>query len=530
MSDLTETRPSSAAAFHSYLIEQDGYKATDMVELRPLAGASDYIAIRERGDRVDVAAIMDRDNPFRAIPPDTSDDLQGMARSISKRDGIRQVRIAIYEVGRGAIDASAVGRYLGFRRGGPFSLGAVDAWLLDTASGRAWTTRPFASLGARQRIENILRRGIPGSGRNGTDGDKPALMTGLLVLLLFILFGTEIILNRAPAGPKLEVSVGTLSAMGGISRYHVVDLHQWWRIFTAPLLHADILHVGFNCLALVLVGWQLEPLIGRRWFIGIFALSAVGGSLLSIAINPANIVGIGASGGIVGLFAAAVLLAWRHPDPEERAAMLTRAARTLVPAVLPILGGSNVGSGIDYAGHVGGGVAGMAAGLLALALWPKSAANPSRPAIPGTAAVVFFALAALAVVPIVHSYTLFAQAVMPAPVDTSKMSADDIRAIVWRYPHDPQVRLVYAGRLLDQGDFNGAETQLRVGLAESDMLKEVYPPSVEAMLHGLLALVLLDESRIDEAQAYGRTACDIEALPSDFLDALMKNKLCINKK
>ena len=67
-------------------------------------------------------------------------------------------------------------------------------------------------------------------------------------------------------------------------------------------------------LALWRAGILLERLIGWRRFTVLFCVSAIGGSAASLLINPDNMLGVGASGGIIGLFAAVIVANFHFPS------------------------------------------------------------------------------------------------------------------------------------------------------------------------------------------------------------------------
>ncbi len=74
---------------------------------------------------------------------------------------------------------------------------------------------------------------------------------------------------------------------------------QYWRILTGAVLHGGIIHLGFNCYALYVLGRLIEAL-SNRWHLPIiFLLSAIGGGILSLIFFPES-AAVGASGGIVG--------------------------------------------------------------------------------------------------------------------------------------------------------------------------------------------------------------------------------------
>ena len=88
-----------------------------------------------------------------------------------------------------------------------------------------------------------------------------------------------------------------------------------------------IAHIGWRGLALGLAGYLLESLLGRAWFVSLFFVGAIGGSLMGIVVNPSNMVSVGASGAVMGLLAAALVAAMRFPPG---------ATRTQIQAATPV--------------------------------------------------------------------------------------------------------------------------------------------------------------------------------------------------
>lgn len=85
---------------------------------------------------------------------------------------------------------------------------------------------------------------------------------------------------------------------------------QWYRLltsaFTAPgtsLGGLGFLDLALNMWALIIIGPQLEQLLGRTRFLSVYLLSAIGGSVLYYWMVPYGLAA-GASGAIFGLFGA----------------------------------------------------------------------------------------------------------------------------------------------------------------------------------------------------------------------------------
>jgi membrane associated rhomboid family serine protease len=93
---------------------------------------------------------------------------------------------------------------------------------------------------------------------------------------------------------------------------HGVAAGEWYRLITSAFLAPatgltgglGIWDIVFNMWALIFVGPALEHLLGRVRFLGVYLLSAVGGSVMYYFLAPQNSAAVGASGAIFGLFGA----------------------------------------------------------------------------------------------------------------------------------------------------------------------------------------------------------------------------------
>ena len=92
-------------------------------------------------------------------------------------------------------------------------------------------------------------------------------------------------------------------------------LHQYYRAFTAMWLHASFQHIFFNMITLLIVGPALEVLLGKARFIALYLLAGLGGSVGSYILGPHNELGIGASGAIMGVLGAYIVVGLRRRLP-----------------------------------------------------------------------------------------------------------------------------------------------------------------------------------------------------------------------
>ena len=141
----------------------------------------------------------------------------------------------------------------------------------------------------------------------------------------------------------------------------LVATGDWYRIFSAALLHASLMHIGFNMYALYLFGPRLEQQVGGPAFVGLYVASAGAGGLAAYAFGPLDQVAIGASGAIFGLFGAWMFVAWKMRNTPGGRSMFNQLGVLLViNMALPLFVG-----GIAWTAHVGG----FAAGFLIAWLW-----------------------------------------------------------------------------------------------------------------------------------------------------------------
>ena len=183
-----------------------------------------------------------------------------------------------------------------------------------------------------------------------------------------------------------ELRIDTLVRFGG-QWPPLVDAGEWWRLGTAVFLHAGVLHLVFNLLALSQVGPAVETVFGRSRMLFLFMLTGLLASLASYAVGR-NAVSIGASGAIMGLIGVAA--GWGHRSGTARGRDVRN--RMLQWATYTMLFGFMIRA--DNAAHLGGFVAGGLLGLVLRPVWADEARGRRLAPLLGLAG---FAAAATAV-------------------------------------------------------------------------------------------------------------------------------------
>lgn len=136
---------------------------------------------------------------------------------------------------------------------------------------------------------------------------------------------------------------------------------QVWRLWTSVLLHADLLHLGVNLVALYGLGRLLEPWVGTLRWLAWFTVGGLFASGVSLLAQVPQ--SDGASGGAFTLLGAAVVLGWElrkrlpHDDRKLMGPWLWGflALNLVLSVAIP---------SIDVVGHLGGLLTGLLLGGL----------------------------------------------------------------------------------------------------------------------------------------------------------------------
>ena len=185
-------------------------------------------------------------------------------------------------------------------------------------------------------------------------------VTKALLYAIAAVFVVEV-LTGGPGALFEGPNPSRLIDLGSMQPFLIAD-GQYWRLFTAMFLHAGVLHIGFNAYALWLFGSIVESNLGRTGMVVIYVLSGFLASAASYAFGPESSVGVGASGAIFGIFGAFIAFNYRRRHLAMAEANLRWAGMLIV---LNILLAFAFGGRIDWRAHLGGLIAGLAAGTFA---------------------------------------------------------------------------------------------------------------------------------------------------------------------
>ena len=133
---------------------------------------------------------------------------------------------------------------------------------------------------------------------------------------------------------------------------------NYWVILTAIFVHANLLHIVSNMLALYFFGTFCLQLIDDKWFWLVYFVGGIFGNILFLLIGPAYSAAVGASGAI---FAIGGLIAMMRP---------TQKVYLYFFIPMPLWVGIGLGfaltviiPGVAWQAHLGGLIVGLIAGF-----------------------------------------------------------------------------------------------------------------------------------------------------------------------
>jgi membrane associated rhomboid family serine protease len=185
--------------------------------------------------------------------------------------------------------------------------------------------------------------------------DSPPYVTSALIALNVVVY---VITATAPRASFNEPAAGATAGKGVFFHWQLLpvfvhDRHWYYEVITSAFLHANLLHIASNMIALAVVGPPLERLLGRWRFASVYLLSALGGSAAIYAFGNQFSTTVGASGAIFGLFGAALVLVRRLGLDLQWLAGIIALNFVFTFSI----------SGISKLGHIGGFVTGILAAL-----------------------------------------------------------------------------------------------------------------------------------------------------------------------
>ena len=164
----------------------------------------------------------------------------------------------------------------------------------------------------------------------------------------------------------------------------------WYRLITASFLHASILHLGSNMLALFFIGPIVEQYLGRARYISLYLVSGLAGSAGALLLTPTTPT-LGASGAIFGVLGSMLVLEW-----QATGRLAGNAMTWIVINLVFNFAYNGLGGNISIGGHLGGLFGGIII-TLGFAHWRGTRAQYGKLSVEGVVVLVAVAVASVAI-------------------------------------------------------------------------------------------------------------------------------------
>jgi len=184
---------------------------------------------------------------------------------------------------------------------------------------------------------------------------------GIFVTMTLIVLNGGVFAGLSLSGEITPASLHRFGAQFGPSIWQ----GEYWRFLTTLFLHYNLLHLVFNLYALYVLGWMVEPLLGRRRFFSIYIFSGIFGSILSVSVHP-DFISVGASGAIFGLAGAALAMRL-FQSPSLKKTLFDPFGFFLLLFIFFNLIMGFLQESVDNAAHLGGLLAGFILGFYYMA-------------------------------------------------------------------------------------------------------------------------------------------------------------------
>ena len=207
-----------------------------------------------------------------------------------------------------------------------------------------------------EQLKRMMNANTPGF----FERNRFRIVTLVLIVVNVAVFAAEVLLS----GMRFDVPTRTLVDMGAMYAPYV-QAGELWRLVTPMFLHMDLMHLGFNMVALYSVGEVLERVLGRGSFLLLYFVAGVTGNAVSYAADVvlagAPSVSAGASTSVFGLFVAVALLGLLHKGNRR---MFAEYSKGMLGVIGVNVAYTLLVPSVSVSGHLGGALGGLLAMLM----------------------------------------------------------------------------------------------------------------------------------------------------------------------
>jgi membrane associated rhomboid family serine protease len=198
---------------------------------------------------------------------------------------------------------------------------------------------------ARARVSTSQPQAVRRAQRSVAGLDAPATVALVAVNVL-------VYLVTVYQGAGLNAPGGKIFDDGQLVGAEIYLNGDWYRLVSAMFLHAGVLHLAFNMLALYWLGTVVEQALGTWRFLLVYFVSGLAGSAGALLLTNPGQPTVGASGAIFGIMGSLLVLEYVATGTFAGQALTLILLNLALTLAIP---------NISIGGHVGGLVGGVLA-------------------------------------------------------------------------------------------------------------------------------------------------------------------------
>lgn len=231
----------------------------------------------------------------------------------------------------------------------------MNFWIIDLKREELliYENQPDDFDDLKSTVEKALDEGIEITNQKKEKLNFPVVTIALIAINILVYILAELFGSTEDTKFMMEI--------GACSYEYVIFQREFYRMITCMFLHFGIEHIANNMFMLGVLGYELEPKIGRWKFFAIYMASGIFASLSSVVFHfymEDNCVSAGASGAIYGIFGVLIVLLLQDKDRRKQFG----TGRIAFVVFLIVFGSFQ--ANIDFMAHIGGFAAGVVLALV----------------------------------------------------------------------------------------------------------------------------------------------------------------------
>lgn len=200
----------------------------------------------------------------------------------------------------------------------------------------------------KKSLQQKARSNFYGNMKENNKKNRITMAVGFICIALYFL--AKLLTNIT------NDEITSAIVLGAYYKMNVVGAFEYWRLLTAGFMHVDVLHLLCNMMAFMNLGNMIEHQLTKRQYIFALCLSIIVGNLF-VLIGDGNVVGVGISGGLFGLFGILTVMLFEKGAFKNQRILSSFMTTLLINACISML------PSVSMLAHLGGFITGIVLGI-----------------------------------------------------------------------------------------------------------------------------------------------------------------------